>query len=174
MGICWYQVGLLKESQGQYEEAEKPYKNALAIMNKAGNDIILADILDKLARLHMELEAEPDAVPLFERLLKIKKNSPAPDLAGIIIICNNIGKADRAAGNAQRRREQAAESVGQQGLAAAAGSEQSKYLPSIQAETDLLNNLRFSAARPDTQLLHLKQHEPASPGSDLSALHRAG
>lgn len=98
MGICWYQVGLLKESQGLYEEAEKPYKNALAIMSKAGNDIIMADILDKLARLHMELEGEPDAIPLFERLLKIKKNSPAPDLAGIIIICNNIGEAYRICG----------------------------------------------------------------------------
>ncbi|XCN73930.1 MAG: tetratricopeptide repeat protein [Candidatus Electrothrix aestuarii] len=98
MGICWYQVGLLKESQGLYEEAEEPYKKALTIMGKAGDDITLAGILDKLARLHMELEGEPDAIPLFERLLKIKKNSPAPDLAGIIIICNNIGEAYRICG----------------------------------------------------------------------------
>ncbi|WP_339136246.1 MAG: tetratricopeptide repeat protein [Candidatus Electrothrix sp. GW3-4] len=98
MGICWYQVGLLKESQGLYEEAEEPYKKALAIMDTAGDDIILADILDKLARLHMELEGEQDAIPLLERLLKIKKNSPAPDLAGIIIIYNNVGEAYRICG----------------------------------------------------------------------------
>ncbi|MCI5164690.1 MAG: tetratricopeptide repeat protein [Candidatus Electrothrix sp. GM3_4] len=98
MGICWYQVGLLKESQGLYEEAEKPYQNALTIMNKAGDDMILADILDKLARLHMELEGEQEAIPLLERLLKIKKNSPAPDLAGIIIIYNNVGEAYRVCG----------------------------------------------------------------------------
>ncbi|MCI5120661.1 MAG: tetratricopeptide repeat protein [Candidatus Electrothrix sp. AUS4] len=91
-------VGLLKESQGLYEEAEEPYKKALTIMDNAGDDITLAGILDKLARLHMELEGEPDAIPLFERLLKIKKNSPAPDLAGIIIICNNIGEAYRICG----------------------------------------------------------------------------
>ncbi|MCI5224628.1 MAG: tetratricopeptide repeat protein, partial [Candidatus Electrothrix sp. AR4] len=81
MGICWFQIGLLQESQGHYEEAEKPYKQALAIMDKAGDNIILADILDKLGRLDMELEGEADAIPLFERLIKIKKNSPHPDLA---------------------------------------------------------------------------------------------
>lgn len=99
MGICWYQVGLLKESQGLYEEAEEPYKHALSIMDKAGDDITLAGILDKLARLHMELEGEADAIPLFERLLKIKKNSPAPDLAGIIIIYNHVAEAYRICGN---------------------------------------------------------------------------
>ena len=98
MGICWYQVGLLQESQGLYEEAEEPYQKALAIMDKAGDDMILADILDKSARLHMELEGEAEAIPLLERLLKIKKNSPAPDLAGIIIIYNNVGEAYRICG----------------------------------------------------------------------------
>ncbi|MGB5685641.1 MAG: tetratricopeptide repeat protein, partial [Candidatus Electrothrix sp.] len=98
MGICWYQVGLLQESQGLYEEAEEPYQKALAIMDKTGDDMILADILDKLARLHMELEGEAEAIPLLERLLKIKKNSPAPDLAGIIIIYNNVGEAYRVCG----------------------------------------------------------------------------
>ena len=98
MGTCWYQIGLLKESQGLYEEAEEPYQKALAIMDKAGDDMILADILDKLARLHMELEGEAEAIPLLERLLKIKKNSPAPDLAGIIIIYNNVGEAYRVCG----------------------------------------------------------------------------
>ena len=82
MGICWHQVGLLKESQGMYEEAETPYKRALAIMSKAGNDMILADILDKLARLHMELEDEQKAIPLFERLLKIKKI--------LLLVANNL------------------------------------------------------------------------------------
>jgi tetratricopeptide (TPR) repeat protein len=98
MGICWYQVGLLNESQGMYEEAEEPYKKALSIIQKKGTPVLLADVLDKLARLHMELEGEPDAIPLFQQLLKIKKNSPAPDLAGIIIICNNIGEAYRICG----------------------------------------------------------------------------
>ena len=98
MGICWYQVGLLNESQGKYEEAEEPYKKALTIIKKSGDPVLLADVLDKLARLHMELEGEPDAIPLFEQLLKIKKDSPAPDLAGIIIICNNVGEAYRICG----------------------------------------------------------------------------
>ncbi|MCI5211212.1 MAG: tetratricopeptide repeat protein [Candidatus Electrothrix sp. ATG2] len=89
---------MLKESQGLYEEAEEPYKKALTIIHKAGDEMILADILDKLARLHMELEGEPDAIPLLERLLKIKKNSPAPDLAGIIVIFNNVAEAYRVCG----------------------------------------------------------------------------
>ncbi|XOF32185.1 MAG: tetratricopeptide repeat protein [Candidatus Electrothrix sp. YB6] len=98
MGICWFQIGLLKESLGQYEEAEKPYKQSLAIMSKTNDHITLAGILDKLARLHMELEDEPEAIPLFEHLLKIRRNSPHPDLAGIIIVYNNLGEAYRICG----------------------------------------------------------------------------
>lgn len=98
MGICWFQIGLLQESQGHYEQAEKPYKQALAIMDKAGDDIALADVLDKLGRLHMELEGELDAIPLFERLLTIKKKSPYPDLGDIIIIYNHVAEAYRVCG----------------------------------------------------------------------------
>jgi tetratricopeptide (TPR) repeat protein len=99
MGLCWFQLGLLYESQGEYEKAEAPYKQALAIMEKTDNDMVLAGILDKLARLHMELEAELDAVPLLERLLAIKSKSPHPDLASVIIICNHLAEAYRIWGN---------------------------------------------------------------------------
>jgi tetratricopeptide (TPR) repeat protein len=105
MGICWFQIGLLQESLGQYEQAEGPYKKALAIMEKTGNDLVLAEILDKLARLHMELEAEFEAVPLLERLLKIKTKSPQPDLAGLIIIYNHLAEASRICGNYDRSEE---------------------------------------------------------------------
>jgi tetratricopeptide (TPR) repeat protein len=99
MGICWFQLGLLYESQGEYEKAEAPYKHALAIIEKTDNDIVQAGILDKLARLHMELEAELDAIPLLERLLAIKTKSPQPDLAGLIIIYNQLAEASRIWGN---------------------------------------------------------------------------
>jgi tetratricopeptide (TPR) repeat protein len=105
VGICWFQLGLLQESQGQYEKAEGPYKQALAIMEKTDNDMIMAGILDKLARLHMELEAEFEAVPLLERLLKIKTKSPQPDLAGVIIIYNHLAEASRVCGNYDRSEE---------------------------------------------------------------------
>jgi tetratricopeptide (TPR) repeat protein len=98
MGICWFQIGLLQESQGHYEQAEKPYKQALAVMDKAGDDIALAEVLDKLGRLHMELEGELDAIPLFERLLTIKQKSPYPDLGDIIIIYNHVAEAYRVCG----------------------------------------------------------------------------
>ena len=98
LGICWYQLGLLQESLGQDEKAEGPYKKALAIIEKTDNDSIQADILDKIARLHMELEGEPYAIPLFERLLALKTKSSHPDLAGLIIIYNNLGEASRICG----------------------------------------------------------------------------
>ncbi len=105
MGICWFQVGLLQESQGHYEEAEKPYKQALAIMNKSGDAATLADILDKLGRLHMELEGEAEAIPLFQRLLTIKKKTPFPDLAAIIIIYNHVAEAYRVCGKYDKSEE---------------------------------------------------------------------
>ena len=105
LGICWFLLGQLQESQGEYEKADAPYKQALAIMEKTDNDIVLAGILDKLARLHMELEAEFEAVPLLERLLKIKTKSPQPDLAGLIIIYTQLAEASRICGNYDRSEE---------------------------------------------------------------------
>lgn len=105
VGICWFQIGLLQEGQGEYEKAEAPYKHALAVMDKTDNDLVLAGILDKLARLHMELEAEFEAVPLLERLLAIKSNSPQPDMAGLIIICNHLAEACRICGQYDRSEE---------------------------------------------------------------------
>ncbi len=98
MGICWLQIGKLQETLGHYEKAEAPYKQALAIIGKTDDDIVLADVLDKLARLLMELDGEPDAIPLFERLCAIKEKSPHPDQAGLIIIYNNIAEAYRICG----------------------------------------------------------------------------
>lgn len=105
LGICWFLLGQLQESQGEYEKADAPYKQALAIMEKTDNDMVLAGILDKLARLHMELEAEFEAVPLLERLLKIKTKSPQPDLAGLIIIYTQLAEASRICGNYDRSEE---------------------------------------------------------------------
>jgi tetratricopeptide (TPR) repeat protein len=102
VGICWFQLGLLQESQGLYEKADGPYKQALSIMEKTTHDSIMAEILDKLARLHMELEGEAEALPLFERLLAIKRKSPQPDLAGLIIIFNNLAEASRICGQYER------------------------------------------------------------------------
>ena len=65
---------------------------------KGDNEIVLADILDKLARLHMELEAEAEAIPLFERLLAVRSKTPHPDLAGLIIVYNNLAEANRICG----------------------------------------------------------------------------
>ncbi len=98
MGICWFQIGELQESLGKYEQAEEPYKTALAIMDKAGDESVQADILDKLARLHVELEAEPEAIILFERLAGIMVKAPQPDQAGLIIVYNNLAEAYRICG----------------------------------------------------------------------------
>lgn len=105
LGICWFLLGQLQESQGEYEKAEAPYKQALAIMEKSDNDMVLAGVLDKLARLRMELESEFEAVPLLERLLKIKTKSPQPDLAGLIIIYTQLAEASRICGNYDRSEE---------------------------------------------------------------------
>ncbi len=98
MGICWFQIGKLQEALGQYEKAEDPYKKALAIMDKAGSNVVLGDILDKLAGLYMELEREDEAMPLFERLCAFKEASPNPDKATLAMAYNNLAEACRICG----------------------------------------------------------------------------
>ncbi len=67
-------------------------------MDKAGDESVQAEILDKLARLHVELEAEPEAIILFERLAGIMEKAPQPDQAGLIIVYNNLAEAYRICG----------------------------------------------------------------------------
>ena len=98
MGICWYQIGKLQEALGQYEKAEEPYRKALAIMDKAQGNVVLGEILDKLAGLYMELEREPEAIPLFERLCAFKEESPNPDNASLAMAYNNLAEAYRICG----------------------------------------------------------------------------
>jgi len=98
MGVCWFQIGKLQEALGQYKKAEGPYTKALQIMDKAGNTLELGDILDKLATLYMELEREPDAIPLFERLCTFKEESSNPDTVTLIMACNNLAEAYRISG----------------------------------------------------------------------------
>ncbi len=49
LGICWYQIGKLQEALGKYDMAEEPYKKALALLDTKGRNVILIDILGKLA-----------------------------------------------------------------------------------------------------------------------------
>ena len=98
MGICWFQIGKLQEALGQYEKAEEPYTKALAIMDKAGNRREIGSILDKLAALYMELEREPEAIPVFERLCTFKEESSKPDKVSLIMACNNLAEAYRISG----------------------------------------------------------------------------
>ena len=98
MGICWFQIGKLQEALGQYEKAEEPYRKALAIMDKAGANVVTVDILDKLAGLYMELERELEAIPLFERLCALKEESPNPDKATLAMAFSNLAEAYRVCG----------------------------------------------------------------------------
>ncbi len=98
MGICWLQIGKLQEALGQYEKADDPYKKALAVLDKAGDNPALGEILDKLGGLYMELEREMDAIPLFERLCAFKEDSPNPDNATLAMTYGNLGEAYRICG----------------------------------------------------------------------------
>ncbi len=98
MGICWYQIGKLQEALGQYEKAEDPYKKALAIMEKTQGNAVFGDILNKLAGLYMELEREPEAIGLLERLCTFKEQSPHPDNASLAMAYNNLAEAFRICG----------------------------------------------------------------------------
>jgi tetratricopeptide (TPR) repeat protein len=98
MGVCWLQIGKLQEALGQYEKAEDPYSKALAIMSGDQGNMFLAEILDKLAGLYMELEREAEAVPLFERLCALKSESPHPDNASLAMAYSNLAEAYRISG----------------------------------------------------------------------------
>ena len=98
LGICWYQIGKLQEALGKYDMAEEPYKKALALMEKNGRNVIMIDILGKLAGLYMELERESEAIMLYERLCAYKEESPNPDNATLIVVYNNLGEAYKFSG----------------------------------------------------------------------------
>ncbi len=105
MGICWFQIGALQESMGEYEKAEAQYKKALAIMDKAGDEAILSEILQKLASLHMELEGDREAIPLLLRLCAIREKPAHPDQAGLIITYNSLAEALRVSGQYEEAEE---------------------------------------------------------------------
>jgi tetratricopeptide (TPR) repeat protein len=105
MGVCWFQIGKLQEALGQYDKAEEPYSKALAIMSGGQDTLILAEILDKLAGLYMELEREGEAVALFERLCALKGESSHPDKAGLAMAYNNLAEAYRISGKYEESEE---------------------------------------------------------------------
>ena len=98
MGVCWYQIAKLQEILGRYEQAEKPYRQALDIMEKSERVNVTCEITDKLARLYMELEREMEAVPLFERLCRLKEKSVYPDKATLAMAYNHLAEAYRICG----------------------------------------------------------------------------
>ncbi len=105
MGVCWFQIGKLQEALGQYEKAEDPYSKALAIMSGSRENMILGEILDKLAGLYMELEREVEAIPLFERLCVLKEESSHPDNASLAMTYNNLAEAYRISGKYKESEE---------------------------------------------------------------------
>ncbi|HEB70430.1 MAG TPA: tetratricopeptide repeat protein [Desulfobulbus sp.] len=98
MGVCWFQIGKLQEALGKYEKAEEPYRKALAILEQAEGNVVVGDILAKLAGLYMELEREMEAIPLFTRLCAFREASPHPDKAALAMTCNNLAEAYRICG----------------------------------------------------------------------------
>lgn len=106
MGICWYQIGKLQEAVGKYEKAEEPYSKALAIMDKTGKNVVLVNILDKLAGLYIELEMEDRAIVLFERLCSFREESANPDNATLSITYNNLAEAYKFSGKYEQAEKQ--------------------------------------------------------------------
>jgi tetratricopeptide (TPR) repeat protein len=58
----------------------------------------LAGILDKLAALCMELEMEKQAVPLYERLVRIREKALRPTHPQLVISLNNLAESYRLQG----------------------------------------------------------------------------
>jgi tetratricopeptide (TPR) repeat protein len=98
MGICWLQIGKLQEALGNYEKADEPYAKALAIIEKDETNPVLGEILEKTAGLYMELEREPEAIPLLERLCAFKEKSANPDKASLAQTYINLAEAYRICG----------------------------------------------------------------------------
>lgn len=81
MATSWRQIGELQETMGEYDKAVSLYQALHILEKKRGADHpALAGILDKLAALCMELEMEKQAVPLHERLVRIREKSLRPTI----------------------------------------------------------------------------------------------
>lgn len=98
MGLCWYQIARLQETLGRYEQAENPYRQALDIMEQSGRVHLVCEITDKLARLYMELKREAEAVPLFEKVCRLKGEAVYPDKATLAMAYNHLAEAYRICG----------------------------------------------------------------------------
>ena len=105
MGVCWLQIGKLQEALGQYDNAEDPYKKALAIMEKTENKAVTGEVLAKLAGLYMEVERDREAIPLLQRLCALKEDSPNPDMATLAIAYGNLAEAYRVSGKYEESEE---------------------------------------------------------------------
>ncbi len=105
MGICWFQIGKLQEALGNYEKADEPYNKALAILEKDEDSQVLGEILEKTAGLYMELEREPEAIPLLERLCAFKEKSANPDKASLAMTYTNLAEAYRICGKYEQSEE---------------------------------------------------------------------
>ncbi len=88
----------MQETLGRYEQAEKPYRYALDIMDKSEQCPIICEIVDKLAGLYMELEREEDAVPLLERLCRLKEETVYQDQGAMAMAYNRLAEAYRICG----------------------------------------------------------------------------
>lgn len=100
MATCWYQIGELQETMGEYDKAVSLYKKALAILDKAkGREHpSLAPVLAKLAALCMELELEKEAVPLYEQLVAIREATLPPTHPQLAMSLNSLAESYKLQG----------------------------------------------------------------------------
>ncbi len=85
-------IGLLKEDQREFAEAEKCYQRALAIRKTCGSVEDISSVLVQLATLRLNHD-EPGAVALFEEALQLQLQrwAFAPDKGRVDEVCNMLG-----------------------------------------------------------------------------------
>ncbi|CAF0901422.1 unnamed protein product [Adineta steineri] len=97
----YYQLGLVKNNQGKYEEAIKLYEKSLIIQQKtsASNTVDVANLHNWMGNAYFSMGDYSKALPIYHEALSIRQQSlpkDDPDLAKSYI---NIGNVHHSVGN---------------------------------------------------------------------------
>jgi tetratricopeptide (TPR) repeat protein/CHAT domain-containing protein len=92
-GLALHNLALAHQKQGNYAEAERLYRRALAVEEKAlgATHLKVAQTLNGLANVYWEQGKYADAEELYKRALGISERARGPSQPEVGIVLNNLG-----------------------------------------------------------------------------------
>ncbi|CAF1430855.1 unnamed protein product [Adineta steineri] len=93
----YHQLGVLKRSQGKYQEALTFYEKSLTIKQKNHSD--LAPSYNNIGEVHRNMGNYPEALSYYEKAIEIWQQSLPPNHSNLAMSYNNIALVHNSMGN---------------------------------------------------------------------------